>query len=304
MSRRSTFRSGFTLIELLVVIAIIGVLIALLLPAVQKVREAANRVKCKNNLHQIGLALHLYHDDYNSFPPGYVWKPVIPDDPTVTDPGWGWASFILSYLEQSNLQNTINYKSAVGDPMNYTIRTTILPLFVCPTDQSTGLFQVQTTTGQLIDAATNSYAACFGIGEIGLVPGTGEGMFYRNSRVRIADITDGTSNTFAVGERASLFAQTPWAGAISQGLVLMTPGSPDHRYEPQAAAVEVLAHAGGHPLNDLCCDADDFFSPHTGTAIFLFGDGSVRSLAFSTDLDILVALATRRGGEVVNADDF
>src|SRR6516162_8451246 len=118
-------RTGFTLIELLVVIAIIGVLMALLLPAVQKVREAANRVRCQNNLKQIGLALQMYHDDTGSFPSGYLWIPTRggvdpcpnpPGDLTDTDPGWGWAALLLPYLEQDSLRRQIDLQVAVRDP--------------------------------------------------------------------------------------------------------------------------------------------------------------------------------------------
>src|SRR5439155_14814165 len=193
-------RLAFIPIELLVVIAIISVLIGLLLPAVQKVREAANRASCQNKLRQIGIALHVYHGDHCSFPPGYVWKQRMRDVPTQTDPGWSWAAFLLPYLEQDNLQRQINFGSSVGDPSNESIRTTVLSLFVCPTDQQTGLFQVQTTLGLSINAATSSYAACFGgLVEIGDTAGMGDGLFYRNSRVRIADIGRGTSNPFAGG---------------------------------------------------------------------------------------------------------
>src|SRR6266481_6033709 len=162
MTRTTKKHSAFTLIELLVVIAIIGVLIALLLPAVQKARESANRAKCQNNLRQIGIALHSYHGDHGSFPSGYLWKPKNPDVPTQTDPGWSWAALLLPYLEQDNLQRQINYRSSVADPMNEPIRSTILSMFVCPTDTKTGLFQVQTSTGLSYNAASNSYAACFG----------------------------------------------------------------------------------------------------------------------------------------------
>jgi prepilin-type N-terminal cleavage/methylation domain-containing protein len=296
-------RQAFTLIELLVVIAIIGVLIGLLLPAVQKVREAANRLKCQNNLHQLGLALHNYHGDYCSLPPGYRWLPVLADDPTRTDPGWGWSAFLLPYLEQDNLRNQINFKSPVGDAANAGIRTTLLPLLICPSDRSTGVFQIQTTTGQLVDVATNSYAACYGAeGEISAAPSKGNGLFFRNSRVRFADITDGTSNTIAIGERAAFFTQTPWAGAISQGTIRITPGAPTQSTSIEDAPTQTLAHTGSHTLNDPRSDPDDFFTPHAGKGLFLFGDGSVRTIDIAIDLKILQALSTRAGGEVVPAD--
>src|SRR5438445_11263802 len=210
----SSSRAAFTLIDLLLVIAIFAVLVGLLLPAVQKVREAANRTSCLNNLKQIGLALHHYHDAQASFPAGYQCQPR--PDPLFTAPGWGWAAQLLCFLEQDNLGGQINRPLAVDAPVNLDARTTLLKLFACPSDTGSGIFTVLDQSGNPIgDAASNSYAACYGAGgEISNAPDAGNGLFFRNSRLRFTDVRDGTSNTIAVGERAAIFTKTPWAGAI------------------------------------------------------------------------------------------
>jgi prepilin-type N-terminal cleavage/methylation domain-containing protein/prepilin-type processing-associated H-X9-DG protein len=297
-------RHGFTLIELLVAIAIIALLIGLLLPAVQKVRESANRVRCENNLKQLGLALHHFHDNYGAFPAGYLCR--VRPDPTATAPGWGWAAQLLPFLEQDALGRQIDLSVPVEDPAHRAVRTQGLRLFVCPSDRETGVFTVQDAGGTpLADAATNSYAACYGAGgEIADDPAGGNGLFFRNSRVRFADVTDGTSNTLALGERAALFTQTPWAGAVSGGTTRVTPGAPVLGSAVEAAPTQTLAHTGSHTINDPDADPDDFFTPHAGVGNFLFGDGSVRPIHARLPLPILQALSTRAGGEVVDANSF
>src|SRR5262245_55365640 len=116
-------RPGFTLIELLVVLAIISVLLGLLFPAVQRVRESANRTQCLNNLRQIAIAMHNHHDTVGSLPSGYLWKSMSSDDPFVTDPGWGWAAQLLPYLEQEPLAKQIDWNVAVGHPNYDALRT-------------------------------------------------------------------------------------------------------------------------------------------------------------------------------------
>src|SRR5258708_5877716 len=128
-------RSAFTLIELLVVIAVIGILVGLLLPAVQKVREAANRMKCKNNLKQIGLALHAYHDRHSSLPPGYATQ--VAANNSDLGPGWGWAALLLDDLEQGNLKKLIRFDKDIRDPLNALVRVSVLPIFLCPSEINT-----------------------------------------------------------------------------------------------------------------------------------------------------------------------
>jgi prepilin-type N-terminal cleavage/methylation domain-containing protein len=297
-------RKGFTLVELLVVIAIIGTLIGLLLPAVQKTREAANRISCANNLHQIGLALHNYHDTRGSLPPGYLCK--VSADPAYTAPGWGWAAFILPYLEQENLYRQIDFRLPVEHPKHEGVRTQTLRMFNCPSDPRTEVFTVLDQSGNpLADAATNSYAACFGaLLEIADTPGKGNGVFYRNSRVRLTDITDGTSSTIAVAERAAYFTQTPWAGAVTGGTARITPGAPTRSNAVEPAPVLPLAHTGSHTMNDPSADPDDFFTSHTGIGLVLFADGGARGLRKGVSLPVLQALSTRNGGEVINCSDY
>src|ERR1700719_5260354 len=146
--RRSSIRRGFTLIELLVVIAIIAVLIGLLLPAVQKFRESANRMSCTNNLKQIGLALHSYHDSRGFFPPGYVDGNTDPNSTPDNDvgPGWGWASFLLPFLEQDNVYNQINFKVGVGTGSNIAVSQWPLKVFQCPSDGLQDPFPIYDST--------------------------------------------------------------------------------------------------------------------------------------------------------------
>jgi prepilin-type N-terminal cleavage/methylation domain-containing protein len=301
----SNTRRAFTLIELLVVIAIIVLLMGLLLPAIQKVRSAADRMSCGNNLKQIGIALHNYHNDFGALPPGYSCQ-TMQSDPAMTAPGWGWAAHLLPYLEADNLHKQINLALPVEYTRHASVRTTIVKLFVCPGDTNTGQFTILDELGTpLALAATNSYAASFGSGgEIGEEPDVSNGLFYRNSRIAFRDMIDGSSNTVAIGERASLFTQTPWAGAVSFGTTRVTAGAPVNSTAVEEAPTQTLAHTGSHTLNDIDSDPDDFFSSHMSVGMFVFGDGSVRPVKRNVSLQILQALSTRAGGEIVGYDEY
>src|SRR5438132_1655199 len=158
---RKTERDAFTLIELLVVIAIVGVLTGLLLPAVQKARESANRLKCQNNLKQIGLALHNYHDANRSFPPGYRASVPYYDGATDTTPGWGWGAFILPFIEQGNLDRQLNFNQPV---QNSLVIQTMVKVYLCPSDFTPeAAFPVPDAFGNTVAlAAPSSYTACVG----------------------------------------------------------------------------------------------------------------------------------------------
>jgi prepilin-type N-terminal cleavage/methylation domain-containing protein/prepilin-type processing-associated H-X9-DG protein len=312
-------KDGFTLIELLVVIAIIAILIGLLLPAVQKVREAAARMKCVNNLKQIGLALHNFESANQRFPSGYLPATTYTDGATDTAPGWGWATLILPYLEQDNLYRSINLNLPVQHSQNAAAVQQVVKLYLCPSDLApTTAFAVPDAFGNtVVMAGAASYAACIGGDESGTSDSLGAGVFYRNSLTRVADVADGTSNTIFVGERAWANVKGIWAGApagavCARGPKNPCPGSPTGSYP---APTLVLAHSHlNNALTDTDGGLDDFSSLHTGGSNFLFGDGSVRFLrsvpgdnsdgTYTRDSIALQALGTRAGGEVITGFDY
>jgi prepilin-type N-terminal cleavage/methylation domain-containing protein/prepilin-type processing-associated H-X9-DG protein len=218
-------RRGFTLIELLVVIAIIGVLVALLLPAVQSARESARRTQCTNNLKQLGLAMHQYLDTYQVLPPGYVTQ-IWGAPPSeggghypcqyYGGPGWGWGSQILGGLEQVSLFNSINFEASLMDPPSKTVRSMVLSVFLCPSSVGNG--PVMGT----LDLAAGQYVGNEGQYDYddyrkdeydGLLTFPADnGVLYRDSALAITDITDGTSTTFLVGERSRNVADATWVG--------------------------------------------------------------------------------------------
>jgi prepilin-type N-terminal cleavage/methylation domain-containing protein len=296
-------RSGFTLIELLVVIAIIAVLIGLLLPAVQKVREAANRTQCQNNLKQIGIALQSHHDATGAFPPGYY--DVAPWPQNDQGPGWGWASFLLPYVEQTGLYNQIDFRQSVGSssPSIVAARTTFLKVFFCPSDPN--LWKTVTVSDGVnsYPLGQGSYVACNGndgVDDNTTPPHTG--AFVRDTMgFRIPQISDGLSNTFFVGERCTTMSYATWAGnpPNSQDPSIRAPGN------FSGGSALILGHCGPHMPNDrIVTDADAMSSGHLQGVQFLFGDGSIHQINNAISQPVYDALATRAGGEAISGSDY
>ena len=282
---RSRLR-GFTLIELLVVIAIIAILIGLLLPAVQKVREAASRVKCQNNLKQLGLALHNYEGINNSFPPAYQasWYGV----------GWGWGTYLLPYLEQQNLYNQLGLPNAIfGNGVDQAPATpllqTRLQIFLCPSDGSSDLNTLKR------NHAKSNYRGISGPRDPNSYPwGTDfGGVLFWNSRVRILQITDGTSNTLAIGE-CYLDEATGKVAALWDGMEYSVGG---FRY---ISDVFWGVDDADFRLNGPGAQA--FGSRHNSGANFVFCDGSVQYINNSVSGTTLMILAGRADGLVVPND--
>jgi prepilin-type N-terminal cleavage/methylation domain-containing protein len=291
-------RKAFTLIELLVVIAIIAILVALLLPAVQQAREAARRTQCKNNLKQIGLALHNYHDLQSSFPSGWIGVDLVNrwQDPEGIS-GWGWAAMILPQMDQAPLFGQIRPDVSLLHALNAKPRAVTLPMFRCPSDIGEEKWNLndEASGSFLVQLPTANYIASFGTGELEDCEGqptpfqcVGNGATYHNSRIRMAQITDGLSNTIHIGERKSKPADgwfSTWVGVAA--------GSE----EAFARILGGADHTPNFPENHF----DDFSSHHTGGAHFVLGDGSVRFITENINLGLYQALHTINKNEVITA---
>jgi len=315
-------RLAFTLIELLVVIAIIAILIGLLVPAVQKVREAAARAQCQNNLKQWGLAAHTYHDANRKFPPGVNragGKAGFNVEP-YAGKRFDWIIALLPYVEQGNLQKLYNFDRgtwnsnlidpATGQPGAGAFSAQSFSLLVCPSSAISPL------TDNVTDLPTiwalTSYLGCAGLVSWRDASETCDGLFYRNRAHRIADVLDGTSNTLAFSERSNLdpvFDSYPpfddrligwgWWAYGGVGDVLFGTQAPVNFRIP--ANIDTLPAATQQQYYIWRINA--IGSEHTGGVNACRADGSVSFLSDSVSLTTLQALGTRAGGEVIQGDN-
>jgi prepilin-type N-terminal cleavage/methylation domain-containing protein/prepilin-type processing-associated H-X9-DG protein len=316
MFRRAR-RSAFTLIELLVVIAIIGILIGLLLPAVQKVREAAARTQSTNNLKQMGLAMQSHHDGTLYFPAGYLANTrAATANPTTLDapPGWGWGVMLLPYLEQDNLYRQLRLDLPAWDSVNAALVKSHLKVFINP-GAPNGLptMQVKTETGTVLgEWGRSHYVVNNGQDEswvyprhdLSGIPGTGP--FYRNSRTRIADVTDGLSSTVFVGEHTTVSDKT-WVGVHPDASCCPTDPSRFPFTECDGAATLVMCHSGPapaepgvvHPPSFPTCHVCQMYAPWAGGGgQVLFGDGHVQFIPTSINLNTWAALSSMNRGDL------
>lgn len=297
-------RKGFTLVELLVVIAIIGILVALLLPAIQAAREAARRSSCSNNLKQIGLGLHMYHDTFGRLPAGWRgYDPANGQPFWFGLPGWAWSASLLPYMEQTAMYNdSVHFELPITDAANNGVRVADIKIFRCPTDIGKNTFDLQgggplVGTGPTfpLQIATGNYIGVFGTVDFHHLcnPASttfngcrGDGTFILNEQFRFADILDGLSNTLVVGERCSKLAPSTWVGVVTGG---------QHGVARVAGVTNYAPNSEATPAHYF----HNFSSLHPAGTQFLAADGSVKLLNESIDLAIYHALTTRAGGDVV-----
>jgi len=312
-------KNGFSLIELLVVIAIIGILISFILPAVQSSREAARRTACSNNLHQIGLALHNYVGTYHILPSGYTSFTQEEND-AHTGHGWSWHTQVLSQLEQDNLFNSGNFHFTVEAPANLTARQSRIAVFLCPSDSG----MPDLVPSHRIDAENTTIcqlAPLNYIGNAGTVSGKYEadlthdknGIFDHNSKISLADIKDGLSNTLAVSERGASLA---FSARGVPGFSRLEVKEDDHMHVKIGrihllGSYNVLGAIG--PREGVVSNLETgthsghvheryYSSGHPGGVHALLMDGSVRFIQQTTHIQSLRGFATRSGGEVTSGD--
>ncbi len=320
---------GFTLVELLVVIAIIGILVSLLLPAVQAAREASRRMSCQNNLKQIGLSLHNFESANRRFPAGYQSTPGVGFRDSQTGdwgPGWSWLAIVLPHLEQTSLQQSLKWDLPCWDPANSEAVKATVPFFLCPSaignTPTIGITDINKNVWQNAVFGRSNYVHNVGWNDIWSSPATTNyedtllgcnGVMFRNSKVRVADVTDGLTNTVFAGERSPFLADAVWAGVV--------PGAKHYSYNQFAssgtggpginydnAGSYVGANSGPsiyedpqiiHPPNWPGGHTDQMYSHHTGGCNLLMGDGSVRFQSDNIRFSTFQAMCSRSGGEVI-----
>ena len=304
MSRLSyRARRGFTLVELLVVIAIIGILIGMLLPAVQQVREAARRTQCANQMRQLSLAILNFESSRSRFPAGWTAED---DGEDGQLPGWAWSAEILPFIEQANLADQIDFQAAILDDDNVPLTIEVIETYLCPSDPDADILNFVTEISEPVgDGSGNSnnnsggfgdelllarsnYSGVFGNIEVVDDPFGGQGMFFGNSRLGFNDIRDGSSNTMLIGERRNDLGAVTWVGVI------------DGIEEPFARVVGATDRAPNDPGEGL----EAFRSYHPGGINVGLGDGSVQFVSDTVSEILFQALGTRNGGEVVSTNDF
>jgi len=335
-------RRGFTLVELLMVVAIIAVLVGLLLPAVQKVRERANQISCQSKLGNVALALVQFADANGGLPAGFRSKV---ENGVETGPGWGWASEVLPWLEQDNLRLAIDISASPLDAKNEAWRRKRLPVFQCPSDPVGDAWEIELPIAERYPDSKaeefgipypgpNEMAPASYVGLCGTTPvdQPGNGLLFRNSRVKKRDIEDGESHTLLVSERASWVGVTLWhgmlPGVVAKPTKYSPPGQHNHpkpmEEEPadpdQPAPMEnpgkipakttpFRGHPAAFTLSSVTLglearpqNLDGLGAWHTGGTNMVFADGHLQAFTEKTTRAVLRALVTRAGGEPLQAD--
>ncbi len=350
-------QQAFTLVELLVVIAIVGILVGMLLPAVQQVRAAARRASCANNLRQLGLALHGYEGAHGYFPPGFSSTPSrdgtapagVHIDPVTWNagPGWGWGAHLLPFVEGNNIHRRIDFSAAIWTPKHREIIQNQIPVFLCPSssgdDQPFSVVDGEknpyspdgatpVVLGRSHYVASHGQESAWGseagvdrtgsiftdiytsttrsIGIHGDVSRVADGPFYRNSKTRISEVRDGTTQSIFLGEHSSRLSDKTWVGVVPGATVHPNFSSPENG--PDGAATLVLYHMGPsggelditgfpiiHPVNFPTYHVGQMYSEHTGGGNVCMGDGSVHFISESIDLITWAELSSINEGEVI-----
>ena len=309
MAETRAVRTGFTIVELLVAIAIIAILIVLIVPAVVSSREAARRMSCQNNLRQLGLAIHSYHEVFHAFPLGCVSAP-IHNNPLQQD-GYGWATSLLPYLEQQNIyaavsepfipgasapQGTIGVFLTTYEKTGHIIPAgaTVLPVFRCPSSQLADHIR-GSSQPQINGYATSDYKGSSGYQDTGLFLEVADAIVANSTLIRMEDISDGASNTICLGESSYFIdpVQWPvWIGCAYQNescLFKTSQLAPINCFLRQKSLTTMLTAS-----SDDCA-----FSWHSGGAQFSFADGSVHFLSENIDAQIYLRLGSRNDGQPV-----